>query len=141
MRMPSPAARPSDLTDSYFDLVRVFPLTRIGDDAHLTEAQKVLECLLQQDLNSGADAYLDALSDAIEPYEDETIPPSDATPAEILQELLNANRLTQQALADAVGIAQSTLSAFLKGKRFPTTAHAKRLGDHFGVSPTVFLPL
>ncbi|WP_407673489.1 helix-turn-helix domain-containing protein [Paludisphaera rhizosphaerae] len=54
---------------------------------------------------------------------------------------MNANRLTQQALADAVGIAQSALSAFLKDRRVPTAAHAKRLGDHFGVSLTVFLPL
>jgi HTH-type transcriptional regulator/antitoxin HigA len=129
------------LPDSYFALVKRFPLTRINDDAHLAQAQEFLDNLLSQELDEGGDAYLDALSDFIENYEAENEPSSDAAPEDVLRELINSSELSQQQLSKAVGIAQSTISAILNGSRKMTTDHIMKLARHFNVSPAVFLPL
>jgi HTH-type transcriptional regulator/antitoxin HigA len=129
------------LPDSYFELVKKFPLTRIKDDEHLAQAQEFLDNLLSQELDEGGDAYLDALSDFIENYEAENEPSPDATPEDVLRELINSSELSQQQLSKAVGIAQSTISAILNGSRKMTTDHIMKLARHFNVSPAVFLPL
>jgi HTH-type transcriptional regulator/antitoxin HigA len=129
------------LPDTYFELVKQFPLTRIKDEEHLAQAQEFLDNLLRQDLDEGGEAYLDALSDFIENYEAGNEPSSDAPPEDVLRELINSSKLSQQQLSKAVGIAQSTISAVLNGSRKLTTDHIMRLARHFNVSPTVFLPL
>jgi HTH-type transcriptional regulator / antitoxin HigA len=128
------------LPDSYFELVRKFPLTRIKDDEHLAEAQEFLDNLLSQELDKGGDAYLDALSDFIENYEKENEPSSDAPPEDVLRELIGSSKLSQHQLSKAVGIAQSTISAVLNGSRRLTTDQIMKLARHFNVSPAVFLP-
>ncbi len=132
---------PRTLPDTYFKLVKRFPLTRIKDDEHLAQAQVFLDHLLSQQLDEGGDAYLDALSDFIENYEAENEPASDAPPEDVLRELINSSKLSQQQLSKTVGIAQSTISAILNGSRKMTTDHIMKLARHFNVSPTVFLPL
>lgn len=125
---------------SYLKRVRAFPLRSIRDDAELAAAQGVLDALLREDLDAGGQEYLDALTDLVETYERAAHPIAPAPPADVLQHLLEANRLTQPALAAEVGIAQSTLSALVTGKRAPTAEHAVLLGKRFNVSPAVFLP-
>lgn len=129
------------LPQTYFKMVKAFPLTSIRDYAHLAEAQAVLDDLLAQDLDEGGEAYLDALSDLVEVFETQHEPKNDVTGGEVLRELLNANRLSQGALARATGIAQSTISALINGDRPFTLAHAKKLGEHFCVSASAFLPI
>jgi HTH-type transcriptional regulator / antitoxin HigA len=129
------------LPDTYFKLVRKFPLIRIRDDEHLAQAQEFLDNLLSQQLDEGGDAYLDALNDFIENYENENEPAPDAPPEDVLRELINSSKLSQHQLSKAVGIAQSTISAVLNGSRKLTTDHIMKLARHFNVSPAVFLPL
>src|SRR3954447_11623794 len=114
--MATPAA-PRMLPDTYFDLVKRFPLTHIRDDAHLDEAADLIDQLLRQDRDAGAQAYLDVLTDLVESYEGQHVPIPDASEADVLHELMAAHRISQPQLAKAVGIAQSTLSAVLNGKR------------------------
>ena len=57
--------------DSYLELVRTFPLASIQSEAHLEEAQNVMDRLLAQELDDGEEMYLDALSDLVAAYEDE----------------------------------------------------------------------
>src|SRR5260370_29404214 len=97
------------LPDTYFKLVRKFPLTQIRDDAHLEEAQEFLDRLLQGELDEGAQAYLDVLTDLVESYEEEHVPIPDASEADVLREVMRSNGLTQTRLAKEVGISQSTL--------------------------------
>lgn len=126
--------------DSYFDLVKQFPLTHLQDDNHLDAAQRMLDRLLQEDLDKGAREYLDVLTDLIEAYEEKHVPLADASEAEVLRELMRANSLSQPKLAKAIGIAQSTLSAVLNGRRSLTKGQAVKLAKFFNVSPAVFLP-
>ena len=130
----------STLPDTYFDLVKQFPLVHIKDDEHLARAQEFLDELLKRDLDEGGDAYLDAMSDLIEIYEATHEPSPDAPPEDVLRELVNSCELSQQALSRAVGIAQSTISAILTGDRKMTTEHIMKLSRHFNVSPAAFLP-
>jgi HTH-type transcriptional regulator/antitoxin HigA len=126
--------------DSYFDLVRQFPLVHIRDEKHLTAAQEVIDQLLQRNLDKGAQNYLDVLTDLVEAYEDEHHPIPDASEADVLRELMRLNGLSQQKLAQAVKISQSTISAVLNGIRALTKEQVVVLAKFFKVSPAAFLP-
>jgi antitoxin component HigA of HigAB toxin-antitoxin module len=128
------------MPDTYFELVQQFPLTSIRDDAHLAMAQEVIDRLLRKDLDEGAEAYLDALTEHVMVYEDVRFPIRDASEADVLRELMNANRLSQPKLAKAVEIAQSTISAVLNGTRSLTKGQVIALARHFNVSTSAFMP-
>ena len=129
-----------DLPDTYFDLVRAFPLVHIRDDAHLDDALGMIEELLASDPDEGTQAYLDALTDLVEVYEAEHVRIPDASGADVLRALMESNGLGQTALAKRTGIAQSTLSAILGGRRKLTSNHIVTLAGFFNVRPAVFLP-
>ncbi len=128
------------LPDSYFRLVREFPLTHIQDGRHLDEAQAMIDRLLQEDLDEGAQEYLGALTDLVTAYEAEHYPIPDAPPRDVLRVLMESNGLSQQKLSKAVGIAQSTISAVLTGSRSLTADQVVKLAKFFNVSPAAFLP-
>ncbi|HBI41339.1 MAG TPA: hypothetical protein DDY78_00585 [Planctomycetales bacterium] len=127
------------LPDTYFELVRQFPLTHVRDDDHLGIAQEKMDQLLQHDLDEGAREYLDALTDLVETYEDHHYPIPDASEADVLRELMRSNELSQAKLAKKAAIAQSTLSAILNGGRSLTKNQVVRLAKVFNVSPGAFL--
>ncbi len=127
------------MPDTYFKLVRQFPLIHIRDDGHLGEAQRMIDRLLQQRLDDGTEEYLDALTDLVETYEDEHETFPDASEAEVLRELMRANGLSQPKLAKEVGMSQSTISAVLSGTRSLTKSQVVALAKFFRISPAAFL--
>ena len=135
-------AKPSirTLPDSYFDLVKKFPLTHIGDEDHAHAAQEMIDHLLQKNLDRGEQAYMDVLTDLVEAYEDEHVVIPDAAESDVLRELMSSNRLSQPMLAKKAGIAQSTISAVLNGSRSLTKEQVIKLANLFHVSPAAFLP-
>ncbi len=128
------------LPDTYFELVKQFPLTHIEDDDHAEAAQTLIDALLQRNLDVGERAYLDVLTDLVEAYETEHVPMPDASEADVLGGLMTANGLSQPVLARKVGIAQSTISAVLNGSRSLTKSQVVALARFFQVSPGAFLP-
>jgi HTH-type transcriptional regulator / antitoxin HigA len=132
--------QPSAMPDSYFELVKRFPLTHIRSLRHLRQAIALVDELLQKRLDRGAQEYLDALSDLIATSEDEHAPIPDASESDVLRELMRSSGHTQMALSKAVGISQSTLSAILTGEREMTKSHMVALAQFFNVPPSVFLP-
>ena len=128
------------LPDTYFELVERFPLTHIRSDEHLATAAAMIDQLLQEDLDEGAQEYLDALTDLVAIYEDDHVLIPDASEADVLRELMRMNRYSQQALAKKAGIAQSTISDVLQGNRSLTKKQVIKLAQHYHVSPAVFLP-
>ena len=133
-------AAPWTQPDTYLRRVREFPLLHIRDDRHLKAAIEVMDGLLCEDLDEGSREYLDALTDLIGAYEDANVAIPDASPEDVLRELMAANRLTQKALAEAVGIAQSSISDVLRGQRQLTRRHIQALAKHFHIAPAAFLP-
>ncbi len=130
--------RRGDLTE-YFSLVRKFPLVPIRDDAHLAKALTMVEGLLKRDLDEGSESYLNVLSVLVEDYEDGIGSTPDASEADVLSELMRTNGLSQTALQEKVGIAQSTISAVLSGSRYLTKDQVIRLARFFHVTPAAFL--
>ena len=132
--------QPSAMPDSYFELVKRFPLTHIRSLRHLGQAIALVDELLQKHVDRGAQEYLDALSDLIATYEDEHAPIPDASESDVLRELMRSSGHKQMALSKAVGISQSTLSAILTCEREMTKSHMVALARFFNVPPSVFLP-
>ena len=132
--------QPSAMPDSYFELVKRFPLTHIRSLRHLGQAIALVDELLQKRLDRGAQEYLDVLSDLIATYEGEHAPIPDASESDVLRELMRSSGHKQMALSKAVGISQSTLSAILTGERELTKSHMVALAKFFNVPPSVFLP-
>ena len=128
------------VSDTYFKLIKQFPLVHIRDEAHLDEALDVVSALLRKDRDVGAQEYLDVLTDLVAGYEEEHVPMPDVSEADVLRELMRSNGLRQTDLGKAVGIAQSTISAVLNGTRALTKTQILKLAKFFEIAPAAFLP-
>ncbi len=73
-------------------------------------------------------------------YEDKICPIRDVSAAEMLRFLIDQRGATQQSVSKETGIANSTITALLKGGREMTRKHIETLARYFGVEPGVFLP-
>ena len=123
----------------YLALVRAFPLVSIRDEAHLSAALETLDRLMEQATRSVAEeAYLGALTDLVEVYENAHIamPPTSGVAA--LRYLMDENGLKQSDLAPLFGTL-SIISEVLSGKRRLALAHMERLAAHFGLPISVFV--
>src|ERR1700730_9456950 len=127
------------LPDTYFELVKELPLAHLRDDSELDAAQEMIDRLLVQDLDDGAQEYLNVLTDLVEAYENEHHPIPDASEADVLRALMQAHRFSQVRLAQQTGIAQSTLAAVLKETGSLTKEQVITLARFFHVSPAAFL--
>jgi HTH-type transcriptional regulator/antitoxin HigA len=82
--------------DSSLGLVSAFPLATVQSDAHLAEAQEVMDRLLAQGkLDHGEALYLDALSELVAAYEDVHYAIEPASDADMLRHLMEAKGVTQ----------------------------------------------
>jgi HTH-type transcriptional regulator/antitoxin HigA len=125
--------------DDYMSFVRRFPLTSIRSESELLAAQEVIDELLKAPrLKNGAIQYLDALSDLVMAYENihhAIAAPSDA---ELLQHLMDSRAINQSALHKATGIAISTISEILTGRRTFSKDVIAKLSRYFGVDKGLF---
>ncbi len=124
--------------DSYLELVLSFPLAVIRSDDHLEAAQEVLDRLLAKgELDEGEQMYLDALSDLVASYEDEHYAIAPASDADMLRHLMEAKGVTQTMIGRETGIAKSTISEVLAGRRPFSRQTIRKLADYFHVDVSV----
>lgn len=124
--------------DAYLELVLQFPLASIKSDEHLEAAQEVMDRLLAKSaLDDGEEMYLDALSDLVAAYEDEHHAIAPASDADMLRHLMDAKGVTQAQLSRETGIAKSTISEVLGGKKAFSRQMIRRFADYFRVDVTV----
>ncbi|MCB9921818.1 MAG: helix-turn-helix domain-containing protein [Planctomycetaceae bacterium] len=124
--------------DSYLELVVAFPLTSIRSDEHLDAAQKVIDSLLAHErLDEGEELYLDALSDLVASYEDKHHAIEPASDADMLQHLMDAKGVNQIQMSRDAGIAKSTVSEILAGKKPFSKQIIRKVADYFGVDVSV----
>jgi HTH-type transcriptional regulator/antitoxin HigA len=126
--------------DRYLELVRQFPLRPLRTDADLDAAVAVVDSLLDRDdLSAPEQDYLDVLSDLIEAYEAEAVPMRPVGDADMLRFLIENDGTTQAEVAKEVGIAESTVSEVLAGKRKLNRAQIGKLARYFHVEPGAFV--
>jgi HTH-type transcriptional regulator/antitoxin HigA len=124
--------------DSYLELVMMFPLASIKSDEHLEQAQEVMDGILAKGrLDHGEETYLDALSDLVAAYEDEHYAIEPASDADMLRHLMEAKGVTQAQLHRDTGIAKSTISEVLAGKKPFSRQMIRKLADFFKVDVSV----
>jgi HTH-type transcriptional regulator/antitoxin HigA len=124
--------------DSYLELVLAFPLASIKSDKHLAAAQVVIDRLLAKAaLDDGEDMYLDALSDLVAAYEDEQYPIAPASDAEMLRHLMESKQIKQAQLSRHTGIAKSSISEVLMGKKPLSRQMIRKLADYFKVDLSI----
>jgi HTH-type transcriptional regulator/antitoxin HigA len=124
--------------DAYLELVQVFPLASIKSDEHLEAAQKAMDQLLAKgELDDGGELYLDALSDLVAAYEDEHYAIAPASDADMLRHLMEAKDVTQAQLSRETGIAKSTISEVLAGKKAFSRQMIRKFADYFRVDVSI----
>jgi HTH-type transcriptional regulator/antitoxin HigA len=124
--------------DSYLELVLAFPLASIKSDKHLVAAQAVMDRLLAKPkLDEGEVIYLDALSDLVASFEDEHYSIAPAADADMLRHLMEAKGARQAQLSRETGIAKSTISEVLSGRKPFSRQMIRKLADYFKVDVSV----
>jgi HTH-type transcriptional regulator/antitoxin HigA len=124
--------------NAYMELVQAFPLASIRSEEHLEAAQGVMDQLLAQgELDEGAEMYLDALSDLVATYEDVYHAIAPASDADMLRHLMDAKNVTQAQLSRETGIAKSTISEVLAGKKEFSRQLIRKFAGYFHVDVSV----
>lgn len=127
--------------DRYLELIRAFPLRPIRCDEELADAIRVIDRLIDKDqLSQAEDDYLEVLSDLVSEFEKEHITMRKVPPHEMLAYRMELKELTRAEVAKGAGIAVSTVSELLSGKRKMNLKQITKLAAFFRVSPAVFLP-
>ena len=83
-------------------------------------------------------ALLDLLWNLIADFEEKFYQPRDASPQEVLIELMNARGLKQTDLAEVLG-SKSRVSEIISGKREISKTQAKAIANFFSVSVELFI--
>lgn len=124
--------------DEYLQLVSKFPLISLRTQEDLDAAQAVMDKLLAQgDLSPGEMLYLDALSDLVATYEEEHFPFKSVSDAEMLRHLMEAKEISQVELHRSTGVAKSTVSEILAGKKGFSRQNIAKFAEFFGVDKGV----
>lgn len=127
-------------SDIYLKRVQAFPLVPIRNDRHLVQAIKIINTMIQQNLQDAEEEYLDVLTTLVENYEEEHHPIPDADEATLLKHLQEARQVTVQQTAEATGIPLNFLTGVHKRKATLNKENILALSRYFQVSPSVFFP-
>jgi HTH-type transcriptional regulator/antitoxin HigA len=139
MAKQSKRTKTVDKNGKYIDLVHVFPLRPIRSESDLDRAITMIDSLIgRDDLDAGEEDYLDVLSDLVHKYEAQHDPMAPVSDADIVRFLLESNGITQAELAERSGIAESTISEVLAGKRKLRRRHIAAVAGVFRVNPSIF---
>jgi len=129
--------------DEYLELVRRFPLRPIRSEAQLRAAHAMIDELTtipEEKLTRDQADYLEVLGDLASAYEDRIMSPELASVSglDVLNHLMEANDMSASDLGRLLGHRELG-SKILRGEREISKAHAKALGERFGLPPETFL--
>ena len=140
MATRTPKAHRRDAEGRYLELVRAFPLRPLRSDDDLRRAVAMIDALTDRErLDTDEEDYLQVLATLVESYEEEHHPLPPVSDAAMLRHLIESRDVTQAQVSAATGIAESTLSSILAGRRGISKNHIAALARYFQVSPAVFL--
>jgi HTH-type transcriptional regulator/antitoxin HigA len=125
----------------YLRLVAENPLRPIRSGTEYNRVAAMVDSLsVRDDLTSGEQDYLDALTLFIEAYDDEHEQDAfaEVSPIEMLKALMEHRGMTTGDLGDLLG-SKGAASEILHGKRGISKTHMAKLAAHFKVDAGVFL--
>jgi HTH-type transcriptional regulator / antitoxin HigA len=123
----------------YLALLARYPPRPIRTDAEHRRAIAVINGLLDRSaLTLDEEDYLDVLGLLVADYEDSIYEHPDFTPDNRLRHLMEEHTLTQAELARRTGIAVTSLSDIVNGKRRISPRFRAKLAECFGVSASFF---
>ena len=127
--------------DRYLELVRECPLRVIRSETEYGLAIAMLDRLSDVGKSRSPDEteYLLSLGVFVKKYEDEHYRMPPVSGVDSLRYLMETHTVTQSVLAVKTGLAVSTISEILAGKRKLSLKHITELARFFGVKQTVFL--
>jgi HTH-type transcriptional regulator / antitoxin HigA len=127
--------------DRYLELIRENPLRVIRSEDEYDRAIATLDRLSDRGNGRTPDEteYLLALSVFVERYEEEHHPIPSASGVDMLRYLIETHHRTQSDVATGTGLADSSISEILAGKRKLSVKHIQALARFFKVKPEVFL--
>ena len=133
----------SKISDTYLELVELFPLGRIESEKDhkiaLSVVEKIMNFLVsEKNPDEGIRIYLKTLSDLISDYEALKFKSGAVNGKDMLAYLMDLQGLTQSDLAKEVG-GQPIVSKILKGERELNLRQIKALAKRFKISPEVFI--
>ena len=136
---PKPIVSGKVPSAAYWSLLERFPLRPLTTERELDAATSLVDELIDRPkLDAWEQAYLDVLGDLVEAAEEELHPMEAATDGETFTVLRKEKGVTQQQAALDTGLANSTISSVISGKRRFTREHLRRLADYFGVPVGTF---
>jgi len=137
--MPT-VARRGPARQTYLALIRRFPLKPIRSARQLAEAHGIVNVLMDRNgLTVEERDYLQVLSQLVEEYEEGRFPMDAVSGSEMLAHLIETKGMTQVRLAKETGIAESTISEIIAGKRDLGLSHIRKLSEYFKVDPGLFI--
>jgi HTH-type transcriptional regulator/antitoxin HigA len=110
-----------------------------SDEQNEQYTEKLIELKKRGRLSADDRDYARLLATLIEKYESERYPIPDATPQEVLVELIEHNGLRQRDLVPILG-PESVVSEIVNGKQPLSKTHIEKLSQRFHVSPAGFFP-
>jgi HTH-type transcriptional regulator/antitoxin HigA len=116
-------------------------LRAIGSEGHYKEMVSLMNALIDRigdRENHILTGLLDVVSSFVSDYEEQNVEIPTASPAAVLQFLMEQRKLRQIDLAEDFG-SQSNVSEVLSGKREINARQARSLAARFGVSSAVFI--
>ncbi len=120
-------------------LSRALPVIIKTEDENDRAILIVEELLAKGDkISSEENALLELLGKLIADFEEKFYQPSEASPQEVLIEMMNARGLKQKDLMEVFG-SKSRVSEAVSGKREISKIQAKALADFFKVSAELFI--
>jgi HTH-type transcriptional regulator / antitoxin HigA len=131
--------KPQAASSEYLALLRAFPPRPIHcDDEHRRAVEVVNGLLDRPALTFDEEDYLDVLGLLIADYEESIYEHREFTPVERLRHLMEEHALTQAELSRRTGVAVTSLSDILLGKRRISPRVRAKFAECFGVSATFF---
>lgn len=113
------------------------PITSEAQNEYYTNV--LHELVMRGHLSRKEEEYVELLGLLIETYENKHYPIRDASPVEIIAELMAANNLRQKDLTGIFG-SESMVSMVLSASRPLSVEHIEGLSRRFRISPAAFFP-
>ena len=133
---------PKQAPETYEELCQLHAPRPIHRREEYEIASKIVDWIAVRALNADQEDYAALMGDLVNAYEIEHFPqPAEASGLDVLKMLMQEHGLRARQLAELLAVDQSMGSKLLHGQRNITLEHAKKLGEFFGVKPTVFLDL